>query len=332
MLRSILSKVLVLCVYGAIIAGSFCFGKYILGERVLKEHSVVRKDAGKRGTAAPKRKDFGAFSPSDLGALPNSPKVEIKVKSTGEEKRPEAPEEKQAPETSRKEPSAGAQVTPAKLSGRSEAAATKPKIAAKAARREGEAKREEQPTEQRESVTTGKLKAEITAPTQRPTTPAKAPKAKAAAPQTQGTETPSAAKAKSARTKSPQPKPEPSAGTEKAQPPVTRRPPGPAPAAEPPAESSHPKLPPPAVGSPEERTVQPRTYRVQVGSFDSKERADMLSRQLNQRGYYTFTRTEQKGGKTLYRVQVGAYKDRQRAEDVSKELQNDGFAAHVGSE
>lgn len=88
-----------------------------------------------------------------------------------------------------------------------------------------------------------------------------------------------------------------------------------------------PTVTPPAAGV----TPRPKPYRVQVGSFTSRENSQRLAGELHSRGYFTYTRKVEKGGKTEYHVQVGAYTTREAAEKVRNELGAQGYDAYVSS-
>ena len=78
-------------------------------------------------------------------------------------------------------------------------------------------------------------------------------------------------------------------------------------------------------------TPLPKPYRVQVGSFTSRENSQRLAGELHNQGYFTYTRKVEKGGTTEYHVQVGAYSTREAAEKVRRELADQGYDAYVSS-
>lgn len=75
-----------------------------------------------------------------------------------------------------------------------------------------------------------------------------------------------------------------------------------------------------------------QVYRVEVGRHDDKTDAEMLAKDLRNRGYKaTVTVVSTSGGKK-YRVQVGQYKTPEDARELAKDLSAIGYAATVFSE
>ena len=62
-------------------------------------------------------------------------------------------------------------------------------------------------------------------------------------------------------------------------------------------------------------------YRVQLGVFADRERAQDLSDELVERGYSTYVNQTQSEGQVLYRVQVGAFEDEGNARALATELE-----------
>ncbi|NCO36401.1 MAG: hypothetical protein AUJ92_04745 [Armatimonadetes bacterium CG2_30_59_28] len=75
----------------------------------------------------------------------------------------------------------------------------------------------------------------------------------------------------------------------------------------------------------------PTTYRVVVGSFQSKDNSALMASELQKKGYYTFTAKQIVKGKPVYRVQVGAFSESERAEQVRRELESQGYTARVSN-
>ncbi len=94
--------------------------------------------------------------------------------------------------------------------------------------------------------------------------------------------------------------------------------------AEPPAPQPEPKpaAPPPSSG---EQTL----YRVQVGVYDQRERANALVQTLNASGFAATIVPFQAEGRTRYRVQVLVTRDRAKAEQVKQQLESRGFPAYI---
>jgi cell division septation protein DedD len=85
----------------------------------------------------------------------------------------------------------------------------------------------------------------------------------------------------------------------------------------------------------EEPSLPPRSttklYRVQVGVFSEKDRAEELSGELVEKGYSTYVSQTQSGGKVLYKVQVGAFEDEENAKALADELNASGYDVVVTS-
>ncbi len=65
-------------------------------------------------------------------------------------------------------------------------------------------------------------------------------------------------------------------------------------------------------------------YRVQVGAFSSRERAEALAEKLKGEGYSVFVTTT-----SPYKVQVGAFANRNNAAALSKELNEKGYETFI---
>lgn len=71
------------------------------------------------------------------------------------------------------------------------------------------------------------------------------------------------------------------------------------------------------------------TFRVQVGTFVSRDNADNLAADLKRRGYSARVKVVESEGRTLYRVQIGEYKNREDADKLSEELSSAGYSPVV---
>ena len=75
----------------------------------------------------------------------------------------------------------------------------------------------------------------------------------------------------------------------------------------------------------ENRTI----YRVQIGSFSMKWRAESYAKKAAKKGFPTIIVQAHSNGKTLYRVQCGAFSVKENAESFAKSLKNAGFDAII---
>lgn len=84
---------------------------------------------------------------------------------------------------------------------------------------------------------------------------------------------------------------------------------------------------------PRETSSRPSTelHRVRVGSFENRDNAQNLARELNGRGYATYMEPEQVSGKTVYRIQVGAFRDEKQAREKQQELRANGYEATIAT-
>ncbi len=66
-------------------------------------------------------------------------------------------------------------------------------------------------------------------------------------------------------------------------------------------------------------------YTIQVASVQSAERADQILRQLTNQGYAAYTVQSQVNGKSWYRLRIGYYDQREKAQDLMKRLQAENY-------
>ncbi|MDX1934643.1 MAG: SPOR domain-containing protein [Capsulimonadales bacterium] len=85
---------------------------------------------------------------------------------------------------------------------------------------------------------------------------------------------------------------------------------------------------PKAAAVAETRPNGPR-FRVQVGSYNSKQAADNIAGELRGRGFSTSIVTEESGSKATFHVQVGAYNNRANASNTLRELEANGYEARI---
>ena len=71
------------------------------------------------------------------------------------------------------------------------------------------------------------------------------------------------------------------------------------------------------------------SYAVQVASFNSKDSAESLSRELGSRGYRAGVEKTQVGDREIYKVKVGSYGNREQAEAAAKSLQMQNYTGFV---
>lgn len=72
-------------------------------------------------------------------------------------------------------------------------------------------------------------------------------------------------------------------------------------------------------------------FRVQAGSFSTRQAADSLSARLRASGYGSTVRTTTRDGKCLYSVQVGAFRTAENAESTAGQLRASGFDAYISA-
>ena len=70
-------------------------------------------------------------------------------------------------------------------------------------------------------------------------------------------------------------------------------------------------------------------YRVQIGAFSYKWRAESYAKKAEKKGFNTIIREEKVNGKTVYRVQCGAFSVKKNAENFKAALEKAGFPAVV---
>lgn len=72
------------------------------------------------------------------------------------------------------------------------------------------------------------------------------------------------------------------------------------------------------------------SYRVQLGVFATRAKADEVAGQARSKGFDIYVkRYRSRSGKRLYRVQQGIYQDREHADEVRQQLQDSGLSASV---
>ena len=72
-----------------------------------------------------------------------------------------------------------------------------------------------------------------------------------------------------------------------------------------------------------------KLYRVQIGAFSWKWRADSYAKKAEKKGFPAFVFSESVNGRTIYRVQCGAFSVKANAENYKKALQDAGFDAII---
>lgn len=70
-------------------------------------------------------------------------------------------------------------------------------------------------------------------------------------------------------------------------------------------------------------------WRVQVGSYSTKDSAEKQRRELSAKGHQSSVREAEVKGKTVYRVVVSTHRDEGRAREVAKKVEGDGFDVSV---
>lgn len=66
-------------------------------------------------------------------------------------------------------------------------------------------------------------------------------------------------------------------------------------------------------------------YVIQVGAFNSRINAEVLSQELSSKGFQTFIADES----IPYKVQIGAFTDRDQAEEIEQEVEALGYDAFI---
>lgn len=84
---------------------------------------------------------------------------------------------------------------------------------------------------------------------------------------------------------------------------------------------------------PEQRYKKPiHSFALQVGSFDSNEKAEKLRKQLTDEGYVTYIQKSESRGKASYKVRVGPELNRKVLEKLKAELKKshkiDGYVVN----
>lgn len=70
-------------------------------------------------------------------------------------------------------------------------------------------------------------------------------------------------------------------------------------------------------------------FSVQVGAFGTEANALRLQSELRRRGYEAFVTDAWVEGRRLYRVRVGQFSDRAKAEEQEQRLRQDGFPTRI---
>ena len=78
--------------------------------------------------------------------------------------------------------------------------------------------------------------------------------------------------------------------------------------------------------------ASPTVYRVHLGSFHSRDAADLEVRRARTKGFDTQVVPSTRNGRTIYRVQAGAYHERTRAESLKESLQDSSLDATVSEQ
>lgn len=92
------------------------------------------------------------------------------------------------------------------------------------------------------------------------------------------------------------------------------------------ATGPRPTPSPPEVASEEEQaTPAAALYRVQVGAFSARERADDLALALKQDGFQPYVVKES----GLYKVRAGAFRERRLAEQLADQLRAKGYQVAI---
>src|SRR5579871_5528265 len=68
-------------------------------------------------------------------------------------------------------------------------------------------------------------------------------------------------------------------------------------------------------------------YRVQIGVYSTREKAEEIAKDARDRGFKATVKTIEREGRTLYRVQHSAHQDRAKAEADQQRLNDAGFDA-----
>jgi len=72
-----------------------------------------------------------------------------------------------------------------------------------------------------------------------------------------------------------------------------------------------------------------QAYTIQTGTFHNPENANMLIRELRDKGYSVYTIDSQAQGKSAVKVRVGTFTDPVEAERIAATMRNQGYTAEV---
>lgn len=72
-------------------------------------------------------------------------------------------------------------------------------------------------------------------------------------------------------------------------------------------------------------------YRVQIGVFSTREKAEEVAKSAMEKGFEATVKTMTRDGRTLYKVQHSAYRDRVHAEQEQQRLLEAGFDASISN-
>jgi len=88
---------------------------------------------------------------------------------------------------------------------------------------------------------------------------------------------------------------------------------------------------PTAVAETPKPAIQPKTglYRVQIGVFSTKDKAEEVAASAKDKGFAVTVREVNKDGRILYRVQHSSHRDRARAEAEQQKLMDAGIEATI---
>lgn len=87
--------------------------------------------------------------------------------------------------------------------------------------------------------------------------------------------------------------------------------------------------PPPAAMSapstaqmPEKKQAGKALYSVQIGAFKNEKNAEILVKQVREKGYDAFVQTTPKDKEMLHRVLIGKFEDRKEAGKLAEDIRN----------
>ncbi len=84
-----------------------------------------------------------------------------------------------------------------------------------------------------------------------------------------------------------------------------------------------------ALGPAPTKSVDADAWRVQAGSYASRERAEDYSKQLADKGLKSSIRQAEVGGKTYYRVVISSHSDEKGAREAAGKLANEGLEVSI---